>query len=138
MEVNMKWMPLVFLMMTVPAWPEDASDCKNPTTDPEQLHCAGVGFENADKALNAIWPNIKANAEVRDKQPTNIPEGTTPYRDALLASQRAWLSYCEAECAWRAFESHGGTAEHVIDEDCQTELTLNRIKELRATLTWAR
>ena len=80
----------------------------------------------ADAALNELWPKLKARAQDNDKD-----AGKTEYADALLASQRAWISFRDAECAWQAMEMHGGSGEPMLLYGCQARLTQQRIKQLQ-------
>ena len=121
----MKWMPLVFLMIT-PAFADDALNCKDPQDQSTMTMCAGLDFEKADKELNTLWPKLKADAETSDKD-----TGKTEFFDALIASQRAWIVFRNAECSWQGFEAHGGSLEPMIVNGCSARLTRERIKQLQ-------
>ena len=121
----MKWM-VVLLLMASSGLADDAPNCKDPQTQNDMTQCAALDFEKADKALNEIWPKLKSDAQASD-------EGTskTEYGDALLASQRAWITFRDAECTWQAMEMHGGSGEPMLLYGCKARLTNQRIKQLQ-------
>ena len=122
----MKWLVIAFALMALPARADDALNCKDPQDQSSMTQCAALDFETADKALNALWPKIKSTAEATDKD-----TGKHEYADALLASQRAWLAYLEAQCKWQGFDMHGGSGEPMLYYGCKARLTTERIKELQ-------
>ncbi len=117
---------LVLMALAGAAQAEDALDCKDPKDQSAMTQCAGLDFEKADKELNALWPKLKADAEASDKD-----TGKTEYADALLSSQRAWIAFRDAECAWQGFEMHGGSGEPMLVNGCMARLTKQRIKQLQ-------
>ncbi|MEP6827979.1 MAG: lysozyme inhibitor LprI family protein [Aestuariivirga sp.] len=122
----MKWALVVLMFMAVPARADDAPNCKDPQDQNTMTQCAGLDFENADKALNEIWPKLKSDAQASDEG-----TGNTEYADALLASQRAWIAFRGAECTWQAMEMHGGSGEPMLLNGCEARLTNQRIKQLQ-------
>ena len=122
----MKLMALACLMMITPAFADDALNCKDPQDQNSMTQCAALDFEKADKELNKVWPKIKSDAQGNDQG-----TGKTEYVDALLASQRTWLAYLEAQCKWQGFDMHGGSGEPMLYYGCKARLTSERIKELQ-------
>ena len=122
----MKLMALACLMMITPAFADDALNCKDPQDQNSMTQCAALDFEKADKELNKIWPKLKSDAQGNDQG-----TGKTEYVDALLASQRTWLAYLEAQCKWQGFDMHGGSGEPMLYYGCKARLTSERIKELQ-------
>ena len=123
----MKWMPLVFLMMITPAFADDALNCKDPQDQQSMNQCAAQDFEMADKALNKVWPKIKSDAQGNDEG-----TGKHEYTDALLASQRTWIAFRDAQCTLQGFEMHGGSGEALLLYGCKAEMTKARIKQLQS------
>ena len=107
---------------------QDEPDCTDPQDQSSMTYCAGVDFDKADKALNALWPEIKKAAQEDD---ANVGNGTHEYLDALMASQRAWLAYRDAECTWQGFYAHGGSMEPMLVNACLAKLTEERVKALK-------
>ena len=122
----MKWVAITLVLMSVPARADDVPNCNDPLDQNTMTQCAGLGFEKADQELNALWPKLKADAESNDKD-----TGKHEYGDALLASQRAWIVFRDAECVWQGYEAHGGSLEPMIVNDCSARLTRDRIKQLQ-------
>ena len=122
----MKWLVIAFGLMALPARADDAPNCKDPQDQSSMTQCAGLDFEKADKELNALWPKLKSDAEVSDKD-----TGKHEYADALLASQRDWIAFRDAECTWQGFEAHGGSLEPMLVNVCSARLTRERIKQLQ-------
>ncbi len=116
---------MVFIYTAAAA--QDALDCANQMDQSTMTRCAGLDFEKADAELNRIWPEIRDEAKSTDEG-----TGKTEFLDALMASQRAWLAYRDAECAWQGFEAHGGSMEPMLVNACLAQKTNDRIKELQA------
>jgi uncharacterized protein YecT (DUF1311 family) len=124
----MKWLPLL-LALLVPgasAFADDAPNCKDPQSQNDMTLCAGLAYSKADKQLNAVWPKIKSDAEDNDKD-----TGKHEYVEALMASQKAWLAYRDAQCTWLGFSAHGGSMEPMLVNQCLADATTARIKELQ-------
>ena len=122
----MKFMPFAFLFVATSAFADDAPNCKNPTAQSEMTQCATLDYEKADKELNQIWPKLKSDAQGSDEG-----TGKSEYLDALLASQRTWIAFRDAECTWQGFEMHGGSGEPMLYYGCLARLTQQRIKQLQ-------
>ncbi len=122
----MKWAAVALVLMAIPAHADEAPNCNDPQDQNTMTQCAGLDFERADKELNALWPQLKADAEASDKN-----SGNHEYADALLASQRAWITFRDAECIWQGYEAHGGSLEPMIVNGCSARLTRDRIKQLQ-------
>ncbi len=122
----MKWAAVVLILIAMPARADEVPNCKDPLDQNTMTQCAGLDFEKADKELNALWPTLKADAETNDKD-----TGKHEFADALLASQRAWIAFRDAECIWQGYEAHGGSLEPMIVNGCSARLTRDRIKQLQ-------
>lgn len=112
------------------AWAGDTPDCTDPQDQSTMTRCAGLDYDKADKELNKLWPSIRKSAEDNDKGANAEDSG---YVKALMASQKAWIAFRDAECAWQGFESRGGTLEPMLVNDCLATLTRERIKQLTDT-----
>jgi uncharacterized protein YecT (DUF1311 family) len=55
-------------------------------------------------------------------------------KEKLKQSQRAWLVFRDAEAAFEADEARGGTMAPTLRYTTMTELTEQRIKQLKTTL----
>ncbi|WP_375394909.1 lysozyme inhibitor LprI family protein [uncultured Sphingomonas sp.] len=92
---------------------------------------AGTDYRAADAAMNVQYRATMAH--MKQMGGLNAPDAQVgpSYRSALLASQRAWLGYRDAECAVEGYEFRGGTAEGMAGSQCLARLTRARTAQLR-------
>jgi uncharacterized protein YecT (DUF1311 family) len=107
---------------------EDAPNCKDPPDQVTMNQCALLDFEKADAELNALWPEMKKQAEEEDARDGG---GSTAFVDALAASQQAWIAFREAECKWQSYAAKGGSMEPMLVSICSAKLTRERIRQLQ-------
>ncbi len=95
-------------------------------------------YHAADAALNAQYRATMAVAAKDDggraadlAKGAASPDRDATYQAALLASQRAWLAYRNAQCKVAGFEYRGGSAQDMAEAQCMTALTKARTAELR-------
>ncbi|MCA8882231.1 MAG: DUF1311 domain-containing protein [Rhodobacteraceae bacterium] len=88
-----------------------------------------------DGLLNELWPDLRAMAERADAEDTG---GGQINANALLASQRAWLAYRDAQCAWEYQRYAAGTLRSIIGASCMLETTARRVLEFRDWLAEGR
>jgi uncharacterized protein YecT (DUF1311 family) len=112
-------MPFVFLSAASQA-DDDAGgiDCNHAMTQMDMNLCADNDYQAADKKLNAAYRKAMAGED-------------THGRDLLRQSERAWIAYRDAECAYVANASEGGSIQPMEYSVCLTELTKARTKELK-------
>jgi uncharacterized protein YecT (DUF1311 family) len=100
--------------------------------------CYGNLYQSADAQLNATYNNIvgfvKKNLLLaqHDNNAALIAHNETSL-NKLLAAQRAWLAYRDANCDSIKFQYEGGSIQPMIWSQCMAETTQQRI----ATLTTA-
>lgn len=111
-----------------PARADDVINCEDPQDQSSMTRCAGIDYEKADTDLDKLWPAVKARAEENDKGASAEDGG---YVKALLASQKAWIAFRDAECTWQGFVSHGGSMEPMLVNGCLATLTRERIQQLK-------
>jgi uncharacterized protein YecT (DUF1311 family) len=121
-------LPLILCSFTLTVHADDTLNCDDPQDQSSMTQCAGLDFEKADAELNAAWVDIKAAAVESDQAEGS---GSKDNENALLASQRAWLSFRDAECAWQGFAARGGSMEPMLVSMCAAKLTRERIKQLQ-------
>ena len=78
-------------------------------TQMEMNSCAASDYSRADEELNTVWRKLPKSKE-------------------LLASQRAWIAYRDAECSFRKAQFEGGSIAPLIYSSCLSELTKQRTK----------
>ncbi len=84
--------------------------------------CAADDFHRADASLNALYDRIM-------KEPVFVSR-----LDKLRASERAWVSYRDAECRFEDSWAEGGSMQPMLNSDCARALTERRIADLTAAL----
>ncbi|MCB2046948.1 MAG: DUF1311 domain-containing protein [Novosphingobium sp.] len=94
-------------------------------------YCAAQDFHKADAALNRQWTataDEMKRRDVRDGKPTDNRPGNF---DTLLAGQRAWLKFRDAQCDLEGYLFRGGSMEPLLVATCRTGLTEARTKQLQ-------
>lgn len=94
--------------------------CDNAMTQADMNACSMQQYQAADGALNAAWADARAVAKQRDTF------------DSLLAAQRAWIAFRDAQCKAVAAPYAGGSILPLIHNRCMTELTETRTAQLHA------
>ena len=97
--------------------------CDQPKTQSDIDYCAKYHFDAADGYLNSVYSRLKQNYV---KYPA--PKG------ALVAAQRAWVKFRDAECNQDKVAADGGSETPVILLDCKTHLTIERTQQLENRL----
>ena len=113
---------LVFVATALPSI-ADAKDCSNAPTQTEMNACANDAFKSSDAELNAVYGQIKKRLK-NDLDATKL----------LVAAQRAWIGFRDAECTFSASASAGGSVQPMILSGCQERLTRARVSDLRSYL----
>ncbi len=84
---------------------------------------ARAEFERTDAELNKTYEALLIK----------LPDAES--KEMLKQSQRAWLAFRDAEAAFAADEARGGSMAPTIRYETMTELTQQRIKQLKTRLT---
>ena len=77
--------------------------------------CAAIESKKADAALNAVYRKLEKTPE-------------------LVAAQRLWIAYRDAECKYQSSRYEGGTIAPMIYSNCLTTLTTQRTEILESNL----
>lgn len=113
---------------------QDACQAADPTTA-GTVACLDAEAAAWDAALNAAWGPARAAAKETDARRAAEGQGGLPKAwDALLAAQRAWLAFRDAECASLYADWADGTIRGPVAADCRMRLTAERALALRARL----
>ncbi|ADH89201.1 protein of unknown function DUF1311 [Ancylobacter novellus DSM 506] len=102
--------------------PALAQDCADPT----QMgldQCAGAAFKKSDARLNQVYGQIAARLS-----------GDAATKAKLVAAQRAWIAFRDAECAFRAAGVEGGSIHSMTVTLCRKDVTDRRVTELEPLL----
>ena len=82
---------------------------------------AGAVLQDVDRQLNAVYTKLRARLG---------PES----RARLQSAEEAWIRFRDQECAFIGSPTIGGSIHGMIVAQCQTRLTLARVKDLEAQL----
>lgn len=106
------------------ATPAFAELCDNPQTQADMNYCAQYSYTRADAELNDAYGEFR-KLVAKDAQAKNY----------LIAAQKAWISFRDAECALEGSATQGGSAQPMIILNCKTRLTAARVAEFRVRLS---
>ena len=95
----------------------------NAQSQAEMNRQAAKDFEKVDAELNRTYESLL----------TKLPDVGS--KEKLKQSRRAWLAFRDAEAAFVADQARGGSIAPTIRYETMTELTQQRIKQLKARLT---
>lgn len=111
-----------------------AAYCGNPQTQTDMTRCAVADYARADAAMTKQWKASYNFMKARDAKDMSRGGGFG-YAAALLASQRAWLKYRDAQCVIVAGEFAGGSVQPMAAARCKQRLSAIRTNELKM-LAW--
>ena len=98
-----------------------ADGCDAPGLSQAELNeCYGNAYKKADAELNVLYRQI--TARLKDDQATT---------KLLVAAQRAWVAFRDAECDFSASGVSGGSAQGMILAICLDKLTGKRIDDFK-------
>ena len=91
------------------------------------------GMMECERRENELWDQ-RLNAAYSRMREMMLEREMTTRRDALLAAQRLWLQYRDAECEQRGLAYEGGTMRGVVHNSCFSGFTARRALELESQL----
>jgi uncharacterized protein YecT (DUF1311 family) len=110
---------LVLILMAALTSAARADECDNAVDQPTMNACADQSFKKADAELNAVYKKLH-NRKMDDDQAGKL----------LIAAERAWVAFRDAECEFDAADNIGGTIYPMIYSGCLERLTKARIEQL--------
>jgi uncharacterized protein YecT (DUF1311 family) len=114
---------LLLMLAVSPARAQKQKDpCANAQTQMELNDCQAREYKRADAALNTAYKQLMAKVEDAGE------------RNALKASQLAWIKYRDANCEFESYLNKGGTMYSMVYDGCLTALTEERTRHLRDLL----
>jgi uncharacterized protein YecT (DUF1311 family) len=91
--------------------------------------CSQQAGKEADTLLNKVYQ--AAVTSLKGSRPGNqAPREDEESLRRLIASERAWINYRDAECPLQGIAMLGGTGESLLISDCYYSLTKSRAKDL--------
>lgn len=101
-----------------------ADDCDNAQASQADLNeCYGKAFKASDAELNKLYKEITARLK-------DDPDATK----LLVATQRAWVAFRDAECDFQSSAVAGGSALPMVHAICLDGLTTRRVEDFKAYL----
>lgn len=85
--------------------------------------CAWGAYQDADKLLNRTYQRLS-------KDWIGADEGAAERKKRLVAAQRAWVAFRDAECSLQATQMLGGTGEGLVEGGCLYKMTADRARQL--------
>jgi uncharacterized protein YecT (DUF1311 family) len=108
----------------------DLDRCKDATPgNTLERQCAMESSKAVDALLNKLYGRIVAKL----KEPTSNDHDAKERAELLkrlIASERAWIVYRDAECDHRSGYMLGGSGEPTIYEDCLLTMRRDRVNDL--------
>ncbi len=98
------------------------------------IACANAELAAADAELNAQWKRTQAKVAADQKgmdATIKAGNGGLTYTQTLLASERAWLAYRDAQCRLSTYANFGGRELPIYRAGCRAKLTKQRVQELK-------
>ena len=114
---------LLALVAMAPASIATADDCASAMDQSAMNECADKAYKKSDAELNALYKQIKQRLK-DNADATKL----------LVAAQRAWVTFRDAECKFSTSAVSGGSVYPVIYSGCADRLTRKRIDDFKAYL----
>lgn len=109
---------LVLILFIAFAAGARAEDCDNAMDEAAMNACADQSFKKADEDLNAVYQKLR-DRKKDDEDAARL----------LIAAERAWVAFRDAECQFDAADSLGGSIYPMIYANCLERLTRARVKQ---------
>ena len=93
----------------------------------DMKECSGNAYRAADKVLNQVYAQTVAGLKVPD-----LFQSNKEILRRLIASEKAWISFRDADCDLQGTSMLGGTGESLVISECYVEKTISRVKDLSA------
>ncbi|WKA25478.1 lysozyme inhibitor LprI family protein [Bradyrhizobium roseum] len=94
-----------------------------------EMLCAIEADSAVDTLLNALYGKIVAKLK-KAEDPEHDIEDRKELLRRLVASERAWITYREAECSHASADMLGGSGEKTILAQCRLSMRLDRVNTL--------
>lgn len=101
-----------------------ADECEEAMDQATMNACAEQSFKKADGELNRLYRQIEKR--LADDQNT---------KRLLVAAQRAWIAFRDAECTFSSSGAAEGSIYPMIVTQCRDELTRHRVDDFKSYLS---
>jgi uncharacterized protein YecT (DUF1311 family) len=114
------------LVLALACAPALALDCKNAMTTPDINECASIEQKKIEARLNKVYQRVLKSLD----QAEGNNGGNAEMKKKLVAAQRAWVKFREADCD-AVFEKHAdGSIRTVMYISCMQRRAERRIEDL--------
>ena len=96
-------------------------NCQKAQTQSELNQCADLIARDADQKLNQVYQQLRKNRG-------------TELDTLLVESEKAWIKYRDASCAFSRKRVAGGSIAPMVSSNCIARLTEQRTQELEGYL----
>ncbi|HEY9897299.1 MAG TPA: lysozyme inhibitor LprI family protein [Candidatus Sericytochromatia bacterium] len=96
-------------------------NCNDLQTQMDMNLCAGLSYEEADRALNRAYQAL-------------VPNLAASRRQKLTNAQLGWIKFRDTECAFAGSEADGGSMQPMLISGCKDQITQQRTTDLEAYL----
>lgn len=96
-------------------------NCQDPQTQTEMNICAGLSWQQADRALNRAYQQL-------------LPKLSASRRQKLVDAQLRWITFRDRECDLSGSAAEGGSMQPMLVAGCREQLTQQRTADLQAYL----
>ncbi|MDR2080391.1 MAG: lysozyme inhibitor LprI family protein [Campylobacteraceae bacterium] len=100
-----------------------AHECGDAEIQADLNACMTAEYENADKALNAVYSSYRAVL--------NNSQKATPKN-----AQAAWIEYKDLSCSFESSAAEGESIRLIIFNQCLTKKTKIRTEEIKELLSY--
>lgn len=114
---------IAFVLLLAAAEP---AECAHPADQPAWTLCAWKRAGDADEALNRQWRVTLAKVKAREDEYKDYAGAEGTYSQVLVAAQRKWLAWRDAECKLTTYSWLGGTGRSQVQAECLARLTKQR------------
>ncbi|MBD9556958.1 lysozyme inhibitor LprI family protein [Ensifer adhaerens] len=101
-----------------------ADECADASDQATMNACADKALKASDAELNALYKQIQGRLK-DDADKTKL----------LVAAQRAWIAYRDAECDFASSGVAGGSAQPMITLECRDDRTQKRVADFKTYLS---
>ena len=114
------------VLATAPA----STNCDAAQSNVEMKECAARELADVDAALNRQYAQTLAKMRSVDEGYPKTADERPGFAATLLASQRAWLTFRDAQCTIEGYSMRGGSGEGLVVARCKAAMTAERTKAL--------
>ncbi len=127
-------MSMIWLMIAAAS----AANCADVADYNAMLTCQKNEADLADGEMNRVWKALRTKMQALDRETAqDAKPGEPGHGEALLASQRTWLAFRDAQCRIASYEWRGGSMQQFSENRCMAQVTRARTAQLREMLGWS-